>query len=537
MHVPACAIAYPFSYMPVPIDPSFRPGSYWPAASAPIAPRENRETRQLGRLRVDPYAWMKFIPPSGSRTLETLPAQLRRHLEDEMRYAQEVLHPLQADAADLLARMVQRSPAVVEPPPVFSGGWHYARRLPAGAAHPVFHRAKSNGDDQTLFDEAERARGHAYYRATGHQPSADDRYYAWAEDVRGDDRHCICVLDMQTGIVRTVVQADAFGYGGFTFSASSRYLYWIWRDAYSRPTRLYRTSVEGGEAVLVHEEHDPAMFMQVTRTAANGFVVLTIAGPDTSEVRLIPAVAETDEPLLVRPRRRGTRYEVNEWNGKLLMLTDADGAADRKLLELDPVDFSLRAERVPHRPGIPILAIVPFAAGLVRIERVKELHRLVLMRCDGSETTVSFDEPAYSIELADTQSYDARHVRIVHQTPARPPRWIDIALDSGKCQVVAEAGMSGHDAAIYQVERLYAKGADGETVPITVLSRRDVPAGTPQPLLLTGYGAYGISREPVFSLPATVLVDTGFRYALRRREYPCEQNILINYAGAEIKTA
>jgi len=31
--------------------------------------------------------------------------------------------------------------------------------------------------------------------------------------------------------------------------------------------------------------------------------------------------------------------------------------------------------------------------------------------------------------------------------------------------------------------------------------------------------------------------DTGFRYALQRKEYLCEQNILINYAGAEIKTA
>lgn len=36
----------------------------------------------------------------------------------------------------------------------------------------------------------------------------------------------------------------------------------------------------------------------------------------------------------------------------------------------------------------------------------------------------------------------------------------------------------------------------------------------PAPLLLTGYGAYGISSDPLFSLPATVLVDAGFRYAI-----------------------
>lgn len=33
-------------------------------------------------------------------------------------------------------------------------------------------------------------------------------------------------------------------------------------------------------------------------------------------------------------------------------------------------------------------------------------------------------------------------------------------------------------------------------------------------MLLTGYGAYGIASEALFSLPATVLVDAGFRYAI-----------------------
>src|SRR5690606_31558256 len=61
-------------------------------------------------------------------------------------------------------------------------------------------------------------------------------------------------------------------------------------------------------------------------------------------------------------------------------------------------------------------------------------------------------------------------------------------------------------------ERLYAKAEDGETIPITVLSKKD--AQGPLPLLLTGYGAYGFSLDPNFSLPATVLVDAGFRYAI-----------------------
>lgn len=496
------------------MSPALPPIPAWPDATPPTAPREDHEIRQLGRVRVDSYAWMKFIPASGSRTLDTLPPRLRDHLQAEMQYAQDILHPLAADADEFYQRMADKAPEISEPLPVSSGGWHYDFRLPAGRAHRVFSRIGPDGSTQVLFDEAERATGHAYYRATDHQSSPDDRYFAWAEDVSGDDRHRICVLDMDSGVIRTVVQADAFGYGGFTFSPSSRHLFWIWRDAHSRPTRLYRSPVAGGEAVLVHQEEDPAIFMQVARTAADGFVALTLVGPDVSEIHLIAAAAETAPPRIVRPRQRGIRYEVNEWNDALLMLTDADGAVDRKLLEIDPASFAVRRELVAHRAGTPIVSVLPFAEVLVRLERVEGLHRLVLMHPDGRETCIDFDEPAYLIELAPAQPYDARQVRIVHQTPASPPRWMDICFASGECSVVGQERLRGFDPADYLVERLHAQAEDGETVPITVLSRRDMRADTPWPMLLTGYGAYGISCEPRFSLAATVLVDAGFRYAI-----------------------
>ncbi|NYT85882.1 S9 family peptidase [Pollutimonas harenae] len=490
------------------------PTALWPDSVPPIPPREDHKIHQLGRERVDHYAWMKFIPSSCSRTLDGLPERLRQHLDAEMEYARDVLHPLAADAKYFYEQMVQRASGSNDALPASAQRWRYDCTVPDGHAHRVFSRIRPDGVTQELFDEAERARGYAYYRATDHQPSPDDRYFVWAEDVSGDDRHRICVLDTDSGLISTVVQADAFGYGGFTLCPSSRHLFWIWRDACNRPTRLYRSPVEGGEAVLVYEEHDPAIFMQIARTAGNGFVALTLAGPDMSEVYLIAAGSETVAPRLVRLRQRGIRYEINEWNNTLLMLTNADGSVDRKLVEIDAVNFDVCREWVPHRAGTSIISIHPFAYALLRLERVNSLRRLVLMRADGTEVVVDFDEPAYTIELAPSQSYDARQVRIVHQTLNSPPRWLDIDLADGQCRVVGQTHLSGFDPSAYRLERLYARASDGASIPITILSPADAPEDKPLPLLLTGYGAYGISYEPRFSLPATVLVANGFRYAI-----------------------
>ncbi len=484
----------------------------WPAQQPPLAPQQAHPITQLGRTRNDPYAWMAHVPASGSRTMDGLPEALRQHLQAEIAYARAMLEPLAADAQQLRHRMLARAPEVHALEPASSAGWRYGVTRTPGHPHRVFTRTGPDGHVQTLFDEAGRARGHAYYRATDHQHSPDDRWLAWAEDVVGDDRHRICLLDMHSGVIRTLVDGDAFGYGGLVFAPSSQYLFWIWRDAHSRPTRLYRTPVDGGPAVLVHEEHDPSLFMQVARTAADAYVALNLIGPDISEVHLIAAGAETAAPRLVRPRQRGTRYELAEWRGQLLMLTDADGAVDRKLLLLDTASLAAQRELVPHRAGVLIQSVLPFDSTLVRLERSEGLSRLVLMHADGREAVVGFDEVAYAIEVLPGQPHAAAQVRILHQAPAQPPRWIDIDLADGTCREAGRQSLRDFDPEAYRVERLSAPADDGQQVPITVLSRRD--ANGPAPLLLTGYGAYGVPLEPVFSMPATVLVDAGFRVAL-----------------------
>ena len=59
-----------------------------------------------------------------------------------------------------------------------------------------------------------------------------------------------------------------------------------------------------------------------------------------------------------------------------------------------------------------------------------------------------------------------------------------------------------------------APAKDGETVPISLLYRKDTPLDGSSPLLLYGYGAYGITIPAGFSTTALSLVDRGFVYAI-----------------------
>jgi oligopeptidase B len=480
---------------------------------APTPPRIPKTVSQLGRTRTDPYAWMKYVPASGTRDVATLPPILRSHLLAENNYAEAVLGAVSAEERTFHDAMRARTPVGGPEPELRRDSWSYGQDR--SGPHPVYFRRRNGSDRrETLLDEHDRARGHAYYRTTGHQVSPDGKLYAWAEDIGGADRHRLCVRDVAGGTVRVVVDTDAYGYGGLVFAPSSRWLFWIWRDARNRPTRVYRTPVEGGARELVYEEADPAIFMALDRTAADGFVAITLSGPDTSEVRLVPPASETEVPVTVWPRLNGRRYSIDEWSGDLIALAEDGDAPDGRIARVDRATFAEKGDIVSHRAGIQILQVASFRSALVRMERRDGLPALILIAADGREKAVGFDAGAYALTVPLSQDHANGACRVMVETPADPPTWLDIDLATGTKSVLSAQQVAGHDPRRFEVRRILAPGADGEDVPITVLTRKGAKLDGRSPLLLYGYGAYGISCEALFDVAPTVLVDRGWTYAI-----------------------
>ncbi len=73
---------------------------------------------------------------------------------------------------------------------------------------------------------------------------------------------------------------------------------------------------------------------------------------------------------------------------------------------------------------------------------------------------------------------------------------------------------SGHNAEDYVVRRIHATARDGASVPVTILYHRDTPIDGSAPLLLYGYGSYGITIPASFSTSRLSLVDRGMVYAI-----------------------
>jgi oligopeptidase B len=63
-------------------------------------------------------------------------------------------------------------------------------------------------------------------------------------------------------------------------------------------------------------------------------------------------------------------------------------------------------------------------------------------------------------------------------------------------------------------ERIFVTAADGARIPVSIIMKKDVAKNGTAPLLIYGYGSYGLNLDPWFSPTVFSLVDRGFVYAI-----------------------
>jgi oligopeptidase B len=489
------------------------------APTPPVTLKRPERIFQLGRVRIDEYAWLK---PSNWKEVWRNPTALseviRAHLDAENTYASKVLSSTLPLQRRLFAEMSSRSAEDDAPPPYPAGAWLYYDRFPPGAQQPNWYRRRRDGSagEELLLDGSARAHANPSFKIINATPSPDQNLFAWAEDATGSERYRIYVKDLVTGALLRGPIENA--YGDFVFSPDSQWIFWVCRDAYSRPAQVFRRDLRGDKDTLVYRETAPDLLMTVATTSSGRYVMIRSWNATCSVVRLISSAKPTDVPRVVEPRTEGLVYSLEDWNGRLVILTNADGATNFKLMwvnESDPGRANWR-DWIPYDPKVYTTGMRAFHEHFVRMEREDANPRVVVTRAkDMSETSVVHGDAAYDIDVCAHQEYESQVLRYVFQSPKEPRQWTAFDMSNKSSAILKTQRIGGgFRSEHYVVERIFAAASDGATVPITVLRRRDTKVDGGAPLMMYGYGSYGVFTKPEFSPDIFSLVDRGWVYAI-----------------------
>ncbi|MGH2615086.1 MAG: S9 family peptidase [Thermomicrobiales bacterium] len=479
-----------------------------PAPAPPMAKRV-AQTLQVGDIRYeDPYAWLEY--PDDPDVIA--------YLEAENAYTEAVMAPAtklqEALFQELLGRIKQADRSVL----TSWRGYLYYVRWEEGKDYAIVCRQRDAPDaaEEILLD-LNRIAGQ--YLALGRWlPSPDNRYLAYELDETGDEFYTIFVLDTQTGqVTDRLRQSQSFAWGN-----DSRTLFYckqhperVWPYAHYRHTLGEKPRAD----VLLYEEPVAEFELYTTASKDRTYIFLYSETVDSNEVRYVPADRPTAELTLFAPRQPGVRSYLEHHRGAFLIRTDAD-APNFKLAAASVSDPARRnwREIVPHRDEAVLDRIEVFARHVALFGRENGFSQAWIHDLARAETTpLPFDEAVYIVIPGQNWEFATSKLRVRYSSPVTPDADYEIDMATGERTLLKQLEViGGHDPSRYTTERLFATAPDGTRIPISLVSLREAPVGTPagaRPLRLDGYGAYGLTTEPWFSIPRLTLINRGITFA------------------------
>ncbi len=473
----------------------------------PIAKKMPRVETLHGDLRQDDYFWLRAKDDP----------EVRAYLEAENLYTAAVMQPTEASQSALYDEMLARIKEDDTTVPYRRGGHFYYSRTETGKQYPIFCRKAGSVEapEEITLELNRMAEGHPYLSLGAYTVSDDGNLLAYSTDVTGFREYTLQIKDLTTGaLLPDRVEKVA----AVAWAADGQTLFYVTEDHAKRPYRLWRHRLGALADDLVYEETDALFRLDVSRTRSRAYLFAGSGSFTATEFRYLRADTPTGTWSLLLPREPEHEYDVEHGGDRFYIRTNGGGRRNFRLVSA-PVDDP-RPERwtelIPHRDDVMLEGVDAFSGHYVVHEREGGLIRLRIVRPgDGDWHHVEFPEPTYEVSRDANAEFDATSYRLRYQSLITPASVYDYDMNARRLTLLKrQEVLGGYDPARYRSERFHGVATDGTRVPISFVSRADTPRDGSSPMLLTGYGAYGMPYPVTFSSSRLSLLDRGVSVAI-----------------------
>ncbi|MDB9346004.1 S9 family peptidase [Nodularia spumigena CS-586/05] len=475
----------------------------------PIAEQQPEVLELHGDRRIDNYFWMNDLENP----------KVTAYLEAENAYTAAMMEHTEALQTQIYNEMLARIKETDLSVPFRKDEYYYYSRTEEGKAYSIHCRKKGSLDapEEVLIDENELAKGHDFFELGVFDISPNHQILAYSFDTSGSEQYTLYFLDLNTHQLYPETIAET--YFSFAWGNDNKTGFYTKIDAANRPYQLLKHTLATSpqEDVLIYEEKDDLYHLYIGKTRSQSYILMLLQSSITTEVHYLDANHPQGDFQIIHPRTTGVEYDVDHHNDNFYIVTN-DEATNFKLVKT-PISAPSQENWqtiIPHREDVLLLGVSLFANHLVIYERKGGLQTARVQNlCTGEENNIIFPEPTYEFDEGNNPEFHTNILRFNYTSLITPHSVFDYNMETNERKLKKQTEvLGGYDKTQYQSEWLMATANDGTKIPISIVYKQGINKDGKNPLLLTGYGAYGSSYPASFSSTRLTLLDRGIVFAI-----------------------
>jgi oligopeptidase B len=475
----------------------------------PEAKKIPKEFTDHGNLRIDNYYWLN----------ERNNPEVINYLKAENDYTSAIMKDTDRLQGKLYDEIIGRIKQTDMSVPYMLNGYFYYVRYEEGKEYPVYCRKKESltNAEEILVNVNEMATGHEYFEISGITVRPDNKMIAYGVDKLSRRIYTIYFKNLETG--ETLDETITGTSGNSDWANDNKTVFYASKDTDTlRPDKIYRYRIlENKISELVYEEKDDTFSCYVYKSRSRKFIIIGTSANMSDEYHILSADKPEGEFKIFQRREHGLEYSIGHFANKFYIRTNFN-ARNFRLMET-PADATSKenwTEVIPHRNEVLLENFINFDLYMVLEERIKgNVNFRIIDFQSNTEHYIDFGEPVYCSWLSVNPEFTGNLLRLGYSSLTTPTSTYDYNMESREMTLLKRQEIvGGYNPDDYKSERLYATSEDGKNVPVSIVYKKGTPLDGSSPLLLYGYGSYGITVDPNFSSARLSLLDRGFIYAI-----------------------
>ena len=466
------------------------------------------ELKAHGDIRIDNYYWMRDDSRSDQELISYLESEneyFKKWRDEHIDYQSEIFNELK--------KMI---PSEEETLRVKDGSYFYYSRIKADQQYSTYFR--NNANEEVLLDANNEAIGREFYSVAGLNISPDENLLIYGEDFTGRREYTLRIKDLHKNkllddeIVKVSPNA--------IWSSDSKYIVYAKKDEETliqNQIYVHELGTDQSEDKLIYKEDDNEFNIWLSESRTKKYIYIYIEKTDSSEVWLL----DKDNPLgnleLVLKRSENHLYSIEDGGDYFYALSNYDDAKNFKVMRLEKDGFqniNNWEEVIEVRDTHYIEDMLTFNEFIVIQSRYDGIPIIEVFNfANNSLNQIDMKDEVYDLGLVYNNNFDSSFFRYSYSSLKTSPQILKYDLYDNTNNVIWKKQVNNFIDTDYEIKRIKTLARDNTNVPVSIVYKKGLDLKN-APMLIYGYGSYGINMDSGFRSTIAPLLNRGFIFAI-----------------------